>query len=87
MWIRTAWEWLVQEGIYRDMVAVTLGVVVTTAAAWRPFRKIKNVQIKTADLLDTKTPGGLTDVLDAIQQSNAASASGAASAAGDNSGN
>lgn len=61
------WTWLVNEGLYRDLVAVGAAAIVTPVIALRPFKKIVKKQEVIADSLDTSTPGGLTDLLHAIE--------------------
>jgi hypothetical protein len=77
------WNWLVQEGIYRDIVASITGVLVATVVAWHPFKRLRRSQIEINNNLDTTTPGGLTDVLKALNVSQASGASGPTSAPGD----
>jgi hypothetical protein len=57
------WRWLVAAGLYRDLVATTIALGGARLIAWRPLRKHLANQERTADLLDTKTPGGLHDLL------------------------
>lgn len=79
-------QWLIQEGVYRDLIAALVGVAVTTLVGFIPFRKSQRRSAKVADALDTSTPGGLTDVMYALNQINATEASGPSSAPGDSGG-
>lgn len=63
------WTWMIQEGLYRDILAAFVAMAITTLFAWRPFRSLKTNAKKTSDMLDTSTPGGLTDVMNAILSS------------------
>lgn len=63
-----AWHWLVVNGLYRDLIAAGIGLVVTHAVAWRPLRKAAARQERIADLLDTDSPGGLADVKGALEK-------------------
>lgn len=62
------WHWLVANGLYRDLLAATVGVIVTHLFAWRPLRAHRRRQEKIIGLLDTGKPGGLTDVVDAVKR-------------------
>jgi hypothetical protein len=63
-------QWLVANGLYRDILAAVVGTIIGFVLgrllAWRPVRKVlaehKRSQARIADLLDTKTPGGLADL-------------------------
>ena len=61
------WHWLVIEGLNKDLVAASVGAAVAHAIAWRPLRALRKRQERIADLLDTKTPGGLGDVARVMQ--------------------
>jgi hypothetical protein len=56
------WGWLVAQGLIKDLIAATVAVVVGHVFAWRPLRAHRRRLDRIADLLDTKTPGGLADV-------------------------
>jgi hypothetical protein len=86
MWIEKTWEWLVAEGIYRDIVSAVVVTIIAPLLAFKPLRKHFKTQKKIANELDTSTPGGITDLLHAVQNTQNAAASGMASAPGDNSG-
>ena len=64
------WQWLVAQGIYRDLVATVTALILGRLLAWRPLREIRRQlrqhqesQARIADLLDTRTPGGLADLV------------------------
>lgn len=64
------WQWLVAQGLYRDLLATVTALIVGRVLAWRPLREIRRQfrqhqegQARIADLLDTSTPGGLAELL------------------------
>jgi len=61
------WHALIANGLYRDLLAASVGVVVTHLFAWRPLRAHKKRQEKIIGLLRTDTPGGLSDIVDAVK--------------------
>lgn len=73
-----AYEWLVAQGLWNDVVAVLVSLIVArvfwpflrdawVAHVWRQHRMIEQ-QTRIADLLDTDKPGGLTDVIEALER-------------------
>lgn len=67
------WDWLVvQGGIYHALVTVVLGLVVGwglgTAKFVPAWRRHEEQQKVIADRLDTRTPGGLGDVVAAVRE-------------------
>ena len=62
------WHWLVANGLYRDLIAATVAVIVTHLFAWRPLRAHRRRQERIIGLLDTGKPGGLTDVVSAVKR-------------------
>ena len=58
-----AWHWLIVNGLYKDLIAATVALIVTRAAAWRPLKRLRRIE----DLLDTDSPGGLRDVVRALR--------------------
>lgn len=80
-WIHVvhAYWWLENNNFWKSVVAfwVTLGLGAVLTAFLRPMRKWKKhrelqqraaeLQQKIADHLDTSTPGGLTDLVSALQ--------------------
>ncbi len=62
------WHWLVAQGLVRDLLAASVGVIVTHLFAWRPWHAQRQRLDRIADLLDTHTPGGLADVAKGITQ-------------------
>jgi hypothetical protein len=63
----TAWQWLVDQGLYRDLLATTVAMTGAHLVLWRPLRRHRRVQEQIADRLDTSTPGGLGDLTAALQ--------------------
>ena len=61
-------HWLVANGLYKDILATSIAAVVARLAAWRPLRDHARRQDRIADLLDTDSPGGLTDLLDELKK-------------------
>ena len=72
------WNWLVNNDLLRDIINWVIGV--TMGAIWAQFRltpilhrQSKDIRENTTevrkntDMLDTTKPGGLTDVIQAIQ--------------------
>jgi hypothetical protein len=61
-------EWLVQNNLLKATVAfwVTLilgGLVTLLLRPWKAFQKRRQLQERIADSLDTRTPGGLTELV------------------------
>lgn len=66
-WV-AVWDWLVANGLFRDVLATAIGLGSAKLLTVRIIREHKQSQAQIADLLDTKTPGGLTDVLSAVKE-------------------
>lgn len=64
----TVWSWLVANGLYRDLLAASIAILVTHIFAWRPWRKHVQRQKQMIDLLNTQTPGGMKDVVDELRK-------------------
>lgn len=62
----SVYHWLVAQGLYHYILAWTVATILTWLLARRKYRLHRKTQAHIADALDTSTPGGLTDVLDAI---------------------
>jgi hypothetical protein len=66
------YQHLVTLGLYRDLLASAVGTVVAAvighAVLWRPWRHHRRAQQAIEDKLDTRTPGGLADVVKAIRE-------------------
>ena len=62
------WQWLVAQGLYRDLVGTAIALGGARLVAWRPLREHRKRQDKIADLLDTKTDGGLKDIRDGLDR-------------------
>jgi hypothetical protein len=77
-WIPATWHWVVNEGGLRDLVSVITFGIFTPVVAWFGKRLAKKIDV-IRDQLDTSTPGGLTDVMNAVQaQAGQAGSMGAA---------
>ncbi len=63
-----SWQWLVDHNLWQSVVGWLVFTVLTAAVAWFPWSKHKRVQATIADRLDTSTPGGLTDVVKAVNR-------------------
>lgn len=61
------WDWLVAQGLYRDIVSVCVVGLLAPIVAYRPWKKHRETQKQIADSLNTKTPGGLSDVVKALR--------------------
>jgi hypothetical protein len=66
-----AYHALVADGLWKDVLSfsiVTAGAAIVAKVKLIPaWRKHREQQDRTADLLDTQTPGGLADVVDALK--------------------
>ncbi len=69
MWLVHAYGWLTGHNLWQSVVGWFVFSLLTAAATWFPWRKHKKVQAKIADRLDTSTPGGLTDLVEAVNRS------------------
>lgn len=58
---------LVQAGLWRDVLGSSVALGLGHVTVWVPFRKHRKDQKRIADLLSTETPGGLADVVSALQ--------------------
>lgn len=56
-------HWLVTNGLWKDLLAATVALIVARIAAWRPLKRLRRIE----DLLDTDSPGGLHDVVRALR--------------------
>jgi hypothetical protein len=65
MWLHVA-HWLQVNGFWTAVIAWSVFSMLTVAAAWMPWRKSRKVQAEIANNLDTSTPGGLTDLVNAV---------------------
>ncbi len=73
MWAVHVYWWLEGNNLWKAAVAffvtLILGVALTAfMRPWRAWKRHKNTQEKIADMLDTSTPGGLTDVVTAVHR-------------------
>jgi hypothetical protein len=65
----TMWGWLVNAGgFWKSVIGWAVFAVLTWAATWLPWRRHRKTQARIADSLDTRTDGGLKDVMDAINR-------------------
>jgi hypothetical protein len=62
------WNWLTANNLWKDALSWAVFAVLTWAATWLPWRKHRKTQAKIADSLDTSTPGGLSDLIAAVNQ-------------------
>src|ERR1700722_1469483 len=61
------YQWLVDNNLWKDVITfVVFGVLGWTVGAL-PWRRHRKTQVAIADSLDTNTPGGLTALVNAIQ--------------------
>ena len=67
-WLDATWDWLVAQGLYRDILGAGVAIGVARLGAWRPLRRHAERQERIADLLDTDTPGGMKDVVDELRK-------------------
>jgi hypothetical protein len=68
MWVHAIAHWLVANNFWVSVLAWCVFGSLTAIAAWRPLKRHQKTQAKIANDLDTKTPGGLTDVLNAVNK-------------------
>lgn len=70
--MEAAWNWLVENGLWRDVLAAVVALIVGNVFALRTirkaFRRHAAGQERISDLLDTSTPGGLAEVVGVIRQ-------------------
>lgn len=66
MWFQ-AWHWLVIHNLWQSVIGWAVITFGTAAVAWRPWRKHRTVQRAIADRLDSSTPGGITDLIQAVK--------------------
>jgi hypothetical protein len=62
------YNWAVINGLWRDVIAATVAGIIGYGLAhllsWRPKQRLRRIE----RFLDTSEPGGLTDVVDAIDR-------------------
>lgn len=68
MWFMHVCHWLQVNGFWTAFIAWNVFGLLTAAVAWRPWRRSRKVQAEIADRLNTKTPGGLTDLVKAVDK-------------------
>lgn len=66
--MHAAWHWLILNGLWKDLLAAFIALAVTRAAAWRPLKRLGASQRRIEDALDTRSPGGLHDVVKALRR-------------------
>ena len=60
-----AGDWLVNSGgLWKAVIGAVVALAIAHVWTWRPRRTLRKIHA----LLDTGKPGGLTDVVDAINQ-------------------
>jgi len=57
------WAHLVAAGLLHDLLGTGIAVAAGHAALWRPWRAHRRTQKLIADRLNTRTPGGLADLV------------------------
>lgn len=62
------WQWLVANGLFRDVLATSIGLGAAKLMTMRPVQQHRQNQAQIADLLNTRTPGGLSDVVKAVKK-------------------
>jgi hypothetical protein len=62
------WDWLVSQGLYHDIVNLCLLFIFGPILAYHPWKKHRESQKEIANALDTRTPGGLADVVRAVRE-------------------
>lgn len=72
-WVPGTYEWLEANNLWKATLAffvtLLLGIGITAAMRpWRAWKHHREMQEKIADRLDTSTPGGMADVVNAIQR-------------------
>jgi hypothetical protein len=68
--VQNLYNHLIALGFYRDLVGAVTGAAVAWAAAQHPLRKLHKRLKAIENELDTSTPGGLTDVMNAVKDRN-----------------
>jgi hypothetical protein len=68
VWVHHVFHWLQVNGFWTACIAWSVFGILTAAAAWRPWHRHAKVQAEIADRLNTKTPGGLTDLVKAVDK-------------------
>lgn len=71
-WWIGVYQWLEQNNLWKAAIAfgvtLALGIALTAAMRpWQAWKKHRATQEKIADRLDTSTPGGLADLVKALQ--------------------
>jgi membrane protein implicated in regulation of membrane protease activity len=61
-------HWLQVNGFWVAVIAWAVFSGLTVIAGWRPWRRHRKLQEQIADSLDTSTPGGLTDLVEAVRE-------------------
>ena len=64
----TWYNWLVDNGLWRDVISFSVGAILGLVVATHPFRLVHRALFRISDQLDTRTPGGLTDILRALKE-------------------
>jgi hypothetical protein len=67
VWVH-AYHWLEANNLWQALVAWVIFTSLTAAVAWLPWKRHRKTEREIADSLDTSTPGGLTDLVDALRR-------------------
>ena len=67
MHYHAAYIWLENQGLWKAVIGWLVGTVFGTVFVRRSWMKHRKAQADIADSLNTKTPGGLTEVSDQLK--------------------
>jgi hypothetical protein len=65
-----AYQFLFEQGLWRSVIGVCVGFLLAKLVTFRPLRRHRKTLEHIEHMLDTGKPGGLTDVVDAINRQN-----------------
>ena len=63
------YDWLVNNTLWHAVVTFSVGFTLARVLSWRPLKRLHASQAAIQDALNTQTPGGLTDVVEAVKDS------------------
>jgi hypothetical protein len=67
MHYHTIYQWLEDNNLWKDVLTFCVFGIMGWLVGFAPWRRHRKTQAAIADSLDTSTPGGLTALVDAIQ--------------------